>query len=88
MARVPPQRGPAAAVPSGAWAKPAPVRRQHLWDQIGDLNSGGFLAHRNPKKSEDKPEIPCQPVRVPAKKLAHDIRRAARGRHSAEDSSH
>jgi len=35
----------------------AGVRRQHLWDQIGDLNNGGFLAHRNPKESEDEPEI-------------------------------
>ena len=33
------------------------VRRQHLWDQSGDLNNGGFLAHRNPKESEDEPEI-------------------------------
>ncbi|MCA3350654.1 MAG: hypothetical protein INF97_08685, partial [Roseomonas sp.] len=33
------------------------VRRQHLWDQIGDLSNGGFLAHRNPKESEDEPEI-------------------------------
>jgi len=32
------------------------VRRQHLWDQSGDLNNGGFLAHRNPKESEDEPE--------------------------------
>jgi hypothetical protein len=33
------------------------VRRQRLWDQIGDLSNGGFLAHRNPKESEDEPEI-------------------------------
>ena len=33
------------------------VRRQRLWDQSGDLNNGGFLAHRNPKESEDEPEI-------------------------------
>ncbi|MCA3361176.1 MAG: SIR2 family protein, partial [Roseomonas sp.] len=33
------------------------VRRQHLWDQIGDFNNGGFLAHRNPKESEDEPKI-------------------------------
>ncbi|MCA3363327.1 MAG: hypothetical protein ING08_21220 [Roseomonas sp.] len=33
------------------------VRRQRLWDQIGDFNNGGFLAHRNPKESEDEPEI-------------------------------
>ena len=33
------------------------VRRQRLWDQIGGLSNGGFLAHRNPKESEDKPEI-------------------------------
>ena len=35
------------------------VQRQRLWDQIGDLNNGGFLAHRNPKESEDEPEILC-----------------------------
>jgi hypothetical protein len=33
------------------------IRRQCLWDQIGDLNNGGFLAHRNPKESEDESEI-------------------------------
>ena len=33
------------------------VRRQHLWDQIGDLSNGGFLVHRNPNESEDEPEI-------------------------------
>jgi hypothetical protein len=33
------------------------VHRQRLWDQIGDLSYGGFLAHRNPKESEDEPEI-------------------------------
>ena len=33
------------------------VRRQRLWDQIDDLSNGGFLAHRNPKESEDEPEI-------------------------------
>ena len=32
-----------------------PVRRQHLWDQTGDLSYAGFLAHRNPKESEDEP---------------------------------
>ena len=31
------------------------VRRQHLWDPIGDLNNGGLLIHRNPKESEDEP---------------------------------
>ena len=31
------------------------VQRQRLWDQTGDLNYGGFLAHRNPKESEDEP---------------------------------
>ncbi|MFM7417449.1 MAG: MlrC C-terminal domain-containing protein, partial [Alphaproteobacteria bacterium] len=36
---------------------PKVVRRQRLWDQIGDLSNGGFLAHRNPKESEDMPEI-------------------------------
>jgi len=35
------------------------VHRQRLWDQSGDLNKGGFLAHRNPKESEDEPEILC-----------------------------
>ena len=34
-----------------------PVQRQRLWDQIGELSNGGFLAHRNPKESEDEPEI-------------------------------
>ena len=29
------------------------ARRQHLWDQIGDLSNGGFLAHRNPNESDD-----------------------------------
>lgn len=24
------------------------VRRQHLWDQTGDLSNGAFLAHRLP----------------------------------------
>ena len=33
------------------------VRLQRLWDQIDDLSNGGFLAHRNPKESEDEPEI-------------------------------
>jgi hypothetical protein len=37
----------------------AGVHRQRLWDQSGDLNNGGFLAHRNPKESEDEPEILC-----------------------------
>ena len=32
-------------------------RRQRLWDKIGVLSNGGFLAHRNPKESEDEPEI-------------------------------
>ncbi len=32
------------------------VRRQRLWDQIGNLNNGRFLAHRNPKESGDEPE--------------------------------
>ena len=61
------------------------VRRQHLWDQIGDLRYGGFLAHRNPKESEDEPEI-LRPTRPCAsRKAGHDIRRAARKHHSAED---
>jgi hypothetical protein len=44
-----------------------PVRRQRLWDQIGDLSNEGCLAHRNPKESEDVPEIlsPLPPVRRP-----------------------
>ncbi len=33
------------------------VPRQRPWDQIGDLRGVGFLAHRNPKESEDEPEI-------------------------------
>jgi hypothetical protein len=33
------------------------VRRQRLWDQTGDLSNGRFLAHRNPKESEDEPEV-------------------------------
>ena len=33
------------------------VRRQRLWDQIGDLSNGGFLAHRNHKESEGELEI-------------------------------
>ena len=35
----------------------AGVRRRRLWDQTGDLSNGGFLALRNPKESEDEPEI-------------------------------
>jgi len=61
------------------------VWRQHLWDQSGDLSNGGFLAHRNPKESEDEPEILRPPARVPAEKLVRDIRRATRKHHSAED---
>ena len=34
--------------PTGIW-------RQHLWDQIGDLNKGGFLVHRNLTESKDEP---------------------------------
>ena len=30
------------------------VRRQHLWDQTGDLNNGGFLAHPNSTESKDE----------------------------------
>ena len=45
------------------------VRRQHLWDQIGDLRYGGFLAHRNPKESEDEPEI-LRPTRPCASRKA------------------
>ena len=41
------------------WVMAVSVHRQRLWDQIGDLNNGGFLAHRNPKESEDEPEILC-----------------------------
>ncbi|MCA3307258.1 MAG: hypothetical protein ING00_15800, partial [Roseomonas sp.] len=39
------------------WDELRIVRRQHPWDQIGDLSNGGFLAHHNPKESEDEPEI-------------------------------
>ena len=48
-------------------ATSASVRRQRLWDQIGDLSNEGCLAHRNPKESEDVPEIlsPLPPVRRP-----------------------
>ena len=62
------------------------VQRQRLWDQIGDLNNGGFLAHRNPKESEDEPEI-LRPTHAGTsqKKLVRDIRRATRKHHSAED---
>jgi integrase len=35
----------------------AAVRRRRLWDRIGSLRSGGFLAHRNQRWSEDEPEI-------------------------------
>lgn len=31
------------------------VRRQRLWDQNGDLQYGGFLAHNNPKEIDDEP---------------------------------
>ena len=42
-----------------------PVRRQRLSDQTGELNNGGFLAHRNPKES--KKEATCSVlVRWPA----------------------
>ena len=44
-------------VSANALSPRAPVRRQRLWDQIGDLNDGGFLVHRNPKESDDEPEI-------------------------------
>jgi putative transposase len=33
------------------------VRRRRLWGRIGSLRSGGFLAHRNQRWSEDEPEI-------------------------------
>ncbi len=46
-----------------------PVRRQRLWDQSGDLNNGEFLAHRNPKESEDEPEI-LRPTRLCASRKA------------------
>lgn len=29
-------------------------RHQRLWDQIVDLNSGGFPAHRHPKEREEE----------------------------------
>ncbi|OAG75423.1 hypothetical protein Amal_03418 [Acetobacter malorum] len=33
------------------------VRRQDLWDEIGELNNGGFLAHRNDEGVKYEPEI-------------------------------
>jgi hypothetical protein len=61
------------------------VGRGRLWDQTGDLSNGGFLALRNPKESEDAPEI-LRPTRPCAnRKLVRDIRRATRKHHSAED---
>jgi hypothetical protein len=35
---------------------PTGIRRQHLWDQIGDLNKGGFLIHRIPCSGNRKVE--------------------------------
>jgi hypothetical protein len=49
------------------------------------LNNGGFLAHRNPKESEDGPEI-LRPTHAGARRKAgRDIRRTTRKHHSAED---
>ena len=48
------------------------------------MSNGGFLAHRNPKESEDEPEILPPPARAPAEKLVRDIRWAMRKHHSAE----
>jgi hypothetical protein len=56
-----------------------------MWDQIGDLNNGGFLAHRNPKESEDELEVLRPTNVVPAEKLVRDTRHATRKHHSAED---
>jgi hypothetical protein len=61
------------------------VRRRRLWDRIGDLSNGGFLAHGNPKEGEEEPEILPPLARVQAEKLVRDIRRATRKHHSAED---
>ena len=61
------------------------MQRQRLWDQTGDLNNGGFPAHRNHKESEDEPKILRPTHAVPAEKLVRDIRRATRKHHSAED---
>ena len=44
-------RWPCKAQPS----RPRLSGHQRLWDQVGDLSNGGFLAHRNPKESEDEP---------------------------------
>ena len=61
------------------------VRRQCLWDQIGDLSNGGFLAHPNSTESEDEPEI-LRPTRPCAsRKAGARYRRATRKHHSAED---
>jgi hypothetical protein len=52
-------------------------RLQHLFDQTGHLNNGGFRAHPNPKKSEDKPEIVRPLARMAAEKLVRAIRTAS-----------
>jgi hypothetical protein len=64
---------------------PGTARRQHLWDQAVDLSYGGILAHRNPKESEDGPEI-LRPTRPCAsRKLSRDNCRATCKQHAAED---
>ncbi len=49
------------------------------------MNNEGFLAHRNPKKREDEPEIRWPAHAGASRKLVCDIRRATRKHHSAED---
>jgi len=64
---------------------PGTARRQHPWDQAVDLSYGGILAHRNPKESEDGPEI-LRPTRPCAsRKLSRDNCRATCKQHAAED---
>jgi hypothetical protein len=33
------------------------VRRQRMWDRIGILRKGGFMAHRSSRRSADETEI-------------------------------
>jgi transposase len=49
------------------------------------LDNGGFLAHRNPKESEDEPVILHPTGTGVSRKLVRDIRSATRKHHSAED---
>ena len=61
------------------------VRRQRLWDQIGDLSNGAFSPIVSPGKVKMSQKSSAPPGRVPAEKLACDIRHATRRHHSAED---